>query len=143
MSRRLTADALKAGMSAGIVREDAAIAERFARAEILTNLMAAKTATTAAAEVSNDAARVPAVSPTAPAPAAQRAPAPKGSPTTDSEVRYTRAPGRRRSGCTQLTILVPDELRKRARILALKEGTDLSAVVADLLDGWAKARGPV
>jgi hypothetical protein len=47
-----------------------------------------------------------------------------------------RAPGKRRSGCVQLNVLIPEGLKRDAQIKALRTGRDLSDVVAGLLSGW-------
>ncbi len=44
--------------------------------------------------------------------------------------------GRRAAGHAQLNVLVPVDLRRKAKIKALEQGRDLSDVVAELLNRW-------
>lgn len=50
-----------------------------------------------------------------------------------------RRRGRRAAGHVQLTVLIPPELRDRAKIRALEQHKDLSDVIAELLGAWVKA----
>lgn len=47
-----------------------------------------------------------------------------------------RDPGRRARGERQVNLLMAPDLWRDAKIKALREGSDLSTVVGDLLAGW-------
>lgn len=49
-----------------------------------------------------------------------------------------RAEGKRTQGWVQLTILVPADVRQRAKVAAIQAGSDLSTVVTDFLRGWVE-----
>ena len=50
--------------------------------------------------------------------------------------RPKKATSRRSAGHVQLNILLPGNLRKRAKIKALKEEIDMSEVIETLLEDW-------
>ena len=49
-----------------------------------------------------------------------------------------RRPGKRRQGWVQLNTYVPEELRTKAKIKALKTNQDLSDVITELLESWTQ-----
>jgi len=48
--------------------------------------------------------------------------------------------GKRANGCSQLCVLIPDELRRNAKAKAVQAGLDISDVVGELLTGWLANR---
>lgn len=43
----------------------------------------------------------------------------------------------------KLTLVIPDDLRRKARVKAITQGTSLSAVVREFLEEWVKDDPPV
>lgn len=50
--------------------------------------------------------------------------------------KRARKIGRRRAGHEQLNVLLPANVRREARVKAMREGRDISDVVTQLLQSW-------